>query len=79
MHNARKASKIRTLGEHLLKVKGVKLQRQNDTRLSDDEKKDEGLYNELKAWKPASGSKVRAGHMQMQLQLETQGEANKQL
>ena len=27
MHNARKMSKIRTLGEHLLKVKGVKLQR----------------------------------------------------
>ena len=56
MHNARKASKIRTLGEHLLKVKGVKLQRKNDTRLSDDENKDEGLYNELKEWKPASGS-----------------------
>ena len=45
MHNARKASKIRTLGEHLLKVKGVKLQRKNDTRLSDDENKDEGFYN----------------------------------
>ena len=56
MHNARKASNIRTLKEHLLKVKGVKLQRKNDTRISDDEKKDEGLYNELKAWKPASGS-----------------------
>ena len=57
MHNARKASKIKTLGERLLKVKGVKLQRQNDTRLSsDDENKDEGLYNELKAWKPVSGS-----------------------
>ena len=49
MHNARKVSKIRTLQERLLKVKGVKLQRQNDTRLSDDENKDEGLYNELKA------------------------------
>ena len=48
MHNARKVSKIRTLRECLLKVKGVKLQRQNDTRLSDDENKDEGLYNELK-------------------------------
>ena len=58
MHNARKVGKIRTLGERLLKVKGVKLQRQNDTRLSDDENKDEGLYNELKAWKPASGSKA---------------------
>ena len=56
MHNTRKVSKIRTLGEHLLKVKGVKLQRQNDTRLSDDENKDEGLYNELKAWKLALGS-----------------------
>ena len=56
MHNARKVRKIRTLGEHLLKVKGVKLKRKNDTRLSDDENKDKGLYNELKAWKPASGS-----------------------
>jgi len=56
MHNARKVSKIRTLGEGLLGVKGVKLQRQNDTRLSGDENRDEGLYNELKAWKPASGS-----------------------
>ena len=57
MHNARKVSKIRTLEECLLKVKGVKLQRKNDTRLNDDnEKKDEGLYNELKMWKPASGS-----------------------
>ena len=56
MHNARKVSKIRTLGECLLRVKGVKLQRKNDTRLSDDEDKDEDLYNELKAWKLASGS-----------------------
>ena len=56
MHNARKVRKIRTLEERLLKVKGVRLQRKNDTRLSDDENKDEGLYNELKAWKPASGS-----------------------
>ena len=56
MHNARKERKIRTLGERILKVKCVKLQRQNDTRLSDDENKDEGLYNELKVWKPASGS-----------------------
>ena len=56
MHNARKASNIRTLREGLLNVKGVKLQRQKNTRLSDDENKDEGLYNELKAWKLASGS-----------------------
>ena len=56
MHNVRNMSNIRTLGGHLLKVKGVKLQRKNDTRLSDDENKDEGLYNELKVWKPASGS-----------------------
>ena len=54
MHNARKVSKIRTLRERLLKVKGVKLQRQNDTRISNDENKDEGLYNELKVWKPTS-------------------------
>ena len=63
MHNARKVSKIRTLGERLLKVKGVKLQRKNDTRLSDDENKDEGLYNELKAWngiKLISASKEHA-------------------
>ena len=79
MHNARNMSRIKTLGERLLKVKGVKLQRQNDTRLSDDENKDEGLYNELKAWKPTSGSKARAGYIQMQLQLEAQGEASKQL
>ena len=56
MHNARKASNIRTLRECLLKVKGVKLQRQNDTRMGNNENKDEGLYNELKAWKPKSGS-----------------------
>ena len=56
MHNERKASKIRTLKECLLKEHGVKLQRQNGTRLSNDENRDEGLYNELKAWKPASGS-----------------------
>ena len=79
MHNARKASKIRTLGERLLKVKGVKLQRQNDTRLSDDENKDEGLYNELKAWKLTSGSKAQEGYTQMQLHLEQQDEASKQL
>ena len=56
MHNARKVSKIRTLGERLLRVKGVKFQRQNDARLSNDENKDEGLYNDLKAWEPTSGS-----------------------
>ena len=56
MHNARKESKIRTLGECLIKVKGVNLQRKNDTRLSDDESRDEGLYNELKVWNLASGS-----------------------
>ena len=56
MHNERNMSKVKTLGEHLLKVKGVNLKTQNDTRMSDDERKDEGLYNELKAWKSASGS-----------------------
>ena len=56
MHNARKVNKIRTLGDNLLQVKGVKLQRKDDTSLSDDENKDEGLYNELKAWKLTSGS-----------------------
>ena len=56
MHNARNMSKVKTPGERLLKVKGVKFQRQNDTRLSDNENKDEGLYNELKAWKSASSS-----------------------
>ena len=56
MHNARNMRKIKTREECLLKVKGVKLQRENDTRLSDDENKDEDLYNELKAWKSASGS-----------------------
>ena len=65
MNNARKASNIRTLRERLLKVKGVKLQRQNDTRLSDNESKDEVLYNELEAWKPTSGSQVQVGYMRM--------------
>ena len=55
------------------------LPRSADSPLSDDENEDEGLYNELKAWKPASGSKVRAGYMQMQLQLEQQDKASKQL
>ena len=56
MHNARNMSGIKTLGERLLEVKGVKLQRKNDTRLSDDYSRDEGLYNELKVWNLASGS-----------------------
>ena len=56
MHNTRSMSRIKTLGECLLKEKGVKFQRQNDTRIIDDENKDECLYNELKAWKLASGS-----------------------
>ena len=56
MHNARNMNKIKKLGEILLEVKGVKLQRKNDTRLSNDENKDEGLYNKLKSWKPASTS-----------------------
>ena len=56
MHNARKESKIRTLGERLLRVKNVKLHRKNDTSLSDNENKDEGLYNKIKAWKSAPGS-----------------------
>ena len=46
--STRNMSKVKTLREHLLKVKGVKLQRQNDTRLNDDENKDEGIYNKLK-------------------------------
>ena len=56
MHNARNMNRIKIVGECLLKVKGVRLQRKKDTRLSYDESKDEGLYNEPKAWKPASGS-----------------------
>ena len=56
IHNARNMSRINILRECLLKVKGVKLQRKNDTRLSDDENKDEGFYNELKVCKPSSGS-----------------------
>ena len=43
MHNTRNMSKIKTLGEGLLKVKGVKLKRKNDTRVSGGENKDEGL------------------------------------
>ena len=64
MHNARNISKVKKIGEHLLNVKGVKLGRKNDTRLSDDENKDEGLYNELKAWNPALGSKVQERYIQ---------------
>ena len=55
MNNARKASKIRTLEECLLKEQSVKLQMKNGTRMSDDESRDVGLYNKLKAWKPTSG------------------------
>ena len=65
MYNAMNMSNIKTLMERLLKEKGVKLQRRNDTRLSDDDNRDEGLYNELKSWKPTSVSKARAGYMQM--------------
>ena len=56
MHNARNVSRINTLWERVRKVKVVKLQRKNDTRLSDDESKNEALYNELKAWKLESSS-----------------------
>ena len=56
MHNARNMSMIKTLEECLLREKGVKLQRKNGTRLSNDKSIDEGLYNELKVWKLASGS-----------------------
>ena len=79
MHNARNKSKVKTLQEHLLKVKAVKLQRKNYTRLSDDENKYEGLYNEIKAWNPTLGSKAQARYMKMKLQLEQQGEAGKKL
>ena len=48
MHNARKVSKIKTLGECLLKVKGVNMQSKYCTRVSNDEKINEGLYNKLK-------------------------------
>ena len=56
MHNARKMSRIKTLRECLLNVKGVKLQRKNDTRLSDDDSRDEGLDNKIKTWKTTSSS-----------------------
>ena len=56
MHNARNISRIKTLGECLLKVKGVNLQRKIDTSLSYNENKDEELYNEIKAWNPTSCS-----------------------
>ena len=57
-HNARNMRKIKTLGERLPREKCVKLQRQNGTNLSDDESRDEGLYNELRAWNPKSVSKA---------------------
>ena len=56
MHNERNMSRIKTFGERPLKEKGVKLQSQNDTGMSDDERRDEGLCSKLKVWKPASGS-----------------------
>ena len=56
MHNERNVGKVKTLRECLLEVKGVKLKRKNDTRISDDEKKYEGLYNEIKVSKLTSGS-----------------------
>ena len=55
-HNARNMKNIKILRERLLKLKGVKLQRKNGTRLSNNESRDEGLFNEIKYWKPASGS-----------------------
>ena len=42
-HHARNMRKIKTLGERLLKEKGVKLQRKKSTTLSDDKSRDEGL------------------------------------
>ena len=51
MHNARNMSKIKTLGEHLLQVKGV-----NGTRLGDTKSRDEVLYNGIKVWNLALGS-----------------------
>ena len=56
MHNSRNMRNLKTLRERLLKIKGVKFQRKNDTRLNNDENKYGGLYNELKVWKPASSS-----------------------
>ena len=38
--NARNMRKIKKLGECLLKENGVKLQRKDDTKLSDDESRD---------------------------------------
>ena len=58
MHNTRNMSRIKTLGEHLLKVKGFMLQRKKGTRISDDESRDEGLYNEIKACNMTSGSQA---------------------
>ena len=58
MHNARNMRKVMTLRERILKVKVVKFKRKNNARLSDDESRDKGLYNELKASKLASGSKA---------------------
>ena len=55
-HNAGDMNKIRTLGERLLQVKGLKLQQHDDTRISNDESTNEGLYNEMRAWKSVSCS-----------------------
>ena len=55
-HNARNMRNIRTLKECLLQVRGLNLQKQNYTKLTGDESRDEGLYNELKAWNSPSSS-----------------------
>ena len=44
-HNESNIRKINLLEKHLLKVKGIKLQRKKGTKLSDEESIDEGLYN----------------------------------
>ena len=77
MHNGRNMNKIKTLGKGLLKENGLKLQRQDGTKFSSNGSIDEGLYTKLKEGKPASGSEARAGHMQMQLQLEQQNNSSK--
>ena len=56
MHNARNMNRIKTLEVRLLKEKGVNLKRQDDIKLSDGERRDEGLFNELRAWNPTPGS-----------------------
>ena len=44
-HSARNMTKIKTLGERILKEKDVKLQRKKGTKLSDHKSSDEGIYN----------------------------------